>query len=152
MMRTLIFLFMEKINEHIGQLDQILKEKGYDGYFATRGGYPGKLPESLDSYLKAIARNEEQGPAFPCWLYTYSYWKDEESKRVTCHFQIDYSAEDGFHINKLHIRLLDEYGKLQNQKELAIHSKEGIRTREAANEWINEIPYRPKIEGQRRIR
>jgi hypothetical protein len=45
---------MDALTKHIEELDQLMKTKGYDGYFLAAGGYPGKLKESLVAFADSF--------------------------------------------------------------------------------------------------
>ena len=43
---------MEKLH-NLDTFTKILTDKGYNGYFHTQGAYPGKLKESISTYLES---------------------------------------------------------------------------------------------------
>jgi hypothetical protein len=111
---------MDALTKHIEELDQLMKTKGYDGYFLAAGGYPGKLKESLTAFADSFFRGAEYGLQFPPALTTYCYWRDDRSDTVQCRFSLDYHATKGFRIKEVELQKQDRYGFTVKQETIPV--------------------------------
>lgn len=101
---------MNDLTNHIAELDQLMKTKGYEGYFLSAGGHPGKLKESLTAFAASFFSGGEYGFNFPPALTTYCHWRDDRSESVQCRFILDFQEARGFQIKDVHLEKHDRYG------------------------------------------
>src|SRR5215216_6115596 len=93
-------------------LAKVLTDKGYDGFFLTQAGYPGKLKDSISRFLEACSNGTDK-PLYTniLPLNTYLEWNGEDQPKVGCHMWVRY--ENGrFDVQEMEIERTDRYGQL----------------------------------------
>ena len=100
------------LDDHIRALDQLLSDKGYNGYIMSNVGFPGKLRETIRSHIfQSYISNRDLNPIH---LSTYTGWSNQEEPYVRCDFTINYDDKNGFNIKKMNIHFEDQYGNIRN--------------------------------------
>lgn len=96
------------LEDHIKLLDKLLRGKGYNGYFMSNFGFPGKLQETIRKHVfQSYITNKDINPIH---LSTYTRWNGEEDPYVRCDFTVEYEDSKGFSIKKMDIHLKNQYG------------------------------------------
>jgi len=126
---------MINVQEHIQKLDKLLKSKGYDGYFMSNFGHPGKLEETIRKHiLECYISNQ---PLNPIHLTTYTKWDGEERPYVRCHFNVNYDEEKEFQIREMSIHYNNVCGNIRMSR-LTFRNNTEIPDRQKANEITND--------------
>jgi len=99
------------VDSHLESFLDLMKAKGYDGYFLLNASYPGKLKDSLGEHVQRVWNRSKDMPPF--FLSTYSQWQDEQSPYIKCDFKVRYSHSDGFYIEKMDIIKGNQYGTMK---------------------------------------
>ncbi len=126
---------MQRMFDHINAFDELMKQKGYDGYFQSSFGFNDKLKENLIKHT--LQCYEEKRNIGPVNLTTYTHWKDNESPYVRCNFYSDFNSRDGFSVMKVNIEYGNQFGVLRH-KEIPIGNNSEIPDRTYANRTIME--------------
>lgn len=124
---------METLRRHIDAFETLMKAKGYDGYFLSSGGHPGKLKESILAHFHETLRHQTLAPSY--YLTTYSHWRDEERPYVKCDFETKYDFHNGFRVTRMEITRANVFGTIRNVG-LRPVKNEDIPTREEANTLV----------------
>ena len=112
------------LGEHIKALDKLLRDKGYNGYFMSNFGFPGKLQETIRKhFFQSYISNKDINAIH---LSTYTRWNNEEEPYVRCDFTVKYDDGKGFSIKKMDIHFKNQYGNIRNA--------------EITPKWDHEIP------------
>jgi len=129
-----------------------LTDKGYDGYFFTQAAYPGKLKESIGSFLEAF-RNCTDKPVFPdtLLLKTYLEWNGEDKPKVECNMWVKWENET-FDVHKMNIERKDRYGHLMKKSELTNLTTEKVPVVKEALAKVLDTPKQPLFPQKRRFR
>lgn len=131
---------MEKLQD-LETFAKTLTEKGYNGLFLTQAAYPGKVKESISSFLEAC-KNGTDKPLFPniLPLNTYLEWNGEDKPKVSCHMWVKH--EDGkFDVQRMSIERTDRYGHSIKKSELTNLTTGSVPT---AKEALAKVPDTPK--------
>lgn len=117
-----------------------LSDKGYNGLFLTQAGYPGKVKDSIGSFLEAC-RNGTDKPLFPDFLNlnTYLLWNGEDKPKVSCHIRVKY-GNDNFEVQKMDIEKTDQYGHSMKKMELTNLTTESVPTVKEALAQMSDTP------------
>ena len=126
---------MINIQEHIQRFNKLLKSKGYDGYFLSNFGHPGKLEDTIRKHILGCYISNQ--PLNPIHLTTYTKWTGENDPYVRCHFNVNYDKEKEFHIKDMSIHYNNVNGAIRMNRLTFRHNNE-IPTREKANEITND--------------
>lgn len=126
---------MQRMFDHINAFAELMKQKGYDGYYQSTFDFNDKLKDNLIKHV--FQCHEERKDVAPLNLSTYSHWTDNKSPYVRCNFHVDFSEPKGFNVTKMNIEYGDEYGILRN-KEIPVTSNSEIPDRVAANNMMME--------------
>ena len=108
---------METLSD-LNTFAKILTDKGYDGYFHTQGGYPGKLKESISRYLESCREGTDDlpgGQLYPhpdLWIRCYLQWKGEDKPTIQCHMRVRY-LDGKFDLHAMEIIKENRYGLLK---------------------------------------
>lgn len=118
------------LGDHIEAFDQLLKDKGYNGYFMSNFGFPGKLQETIRKHIfQSYISNKDLNPIH---LSTYTKWTNEEDPYVRCDFTVNYDDSKGFSIKKIDIHFKNQYGNIRST-EIARRRDHDIPNSERAN-------------------
>jgi len=133
---------MQNLGPQIDNFCDLMKAKGYDGYFMCNSTHPGKLEQSLFKHLLGQLQGDRHIPPF--YLTTYSQWKDEYSPYTQCDFKVRYDQTEGFQVQKMDITRGNQYGKIK-QIEVIFKTNEEILKRENAHGMVARKKNRMKI-------
>lgn len=129
--------------KHLLDLDAFAKaltDKGYDGFFLTQAGYPGKVKDSINRFLEAC-NNGTDKPLYTniLPLNTYLEWNGEDQPKVGCHMWVKY--ENGkFDVQEMEIERTDRYGQLLKQSKLTNLTTSSVPTTREAIAQVSEKP------------
>lgn len=107
---------METLTD-LNTFTETLTNKGYDGYFLTQSGYPGKLEESISRYLKDSRKKEESLSESEFILSGYLKWKGNNQPSIECNMWVRFEKET-FDLHKMKIVQKDRFGQLLKHIEL----------------------------------
>jgi hypothetical protein len=119
---------------------QALTSKGYDGFFLTQAGYPGKVKDSISRFLEACSNGTDK-PLYTNLLplNTYLEWNGEDQPKVGCHMWVRY--ENGrFDVQEMEIERTDRYGQLLKQSKLTNLTASSVPTVREAIAQVSEKP------------
>lgn len=119
---------------------ETMTDKGYNGLFLTQAGYPGKVKDSISSFLEACRKGTDK-PLFPGFLTlnTYLEWSGEDKPKVSCHLRVQY-RNDNFEVQKMNIEKTDRYGHSMKKLELANLTMESVPTVKEALSKLSDKP------------
>lgn len=130
------------LEDHIKALDKLLRDKGYNGYFMSNFGFPGRLQETIRKhFFQSYISNRDINPIH---LSTYTRWSNEEEPYVRCDFTVKYDDGKGFTINKMDIQFKNQYGSNRSAQITPGRDHE-IPSREQANAIVDQNSRRRKI-------
>lgn len=118
-----------------------LTDKGYNGLFLTQAAYPGKVKDSISSFLEACSNGTDK-PLFHGFLTlnTYLEWNGEDKPKVSCHLRVQY-GNGNFDVQKMNIEKTDRYGHSLKKLELTDLTTESVPT---VKEILSKISDTPK--------
>ena len=123
------------LDDHIRALDQLLSDKGYNGYIMSKFGFPGKLRGTIRGhFLQSFNCNRDPNPIH---LSTYTGWSNQEKPYVRCDFTIYYDDSKGFNIQKMDIQFKNQYGSIRST-EVKPERDHDIPSSEEANSIVDE--------------
>jgi hypothetical protein len=123
------------LDDHIKALDQLLSNKGYNGYFMSNYGFPGKLQETIRKHiLESYISNKDLSPIH---LSTYTRWSRDEDPYVRCDFTVNYDDGKGFDIQKMDIHFKNQYGNIRSM-EVKPQRDHEIPSSEEANSIVDQ--------------
>lgn len=117
-----------------------LTEKGYDGYFLTQAGYPGKIKDSINRFLEAC-KNGTDKLLYPDLLpvQTYLEWNSVDKPKISCHMWL--AHENGrFDVRKIEIETTDRYGHSMKKSELGDLTTASVPTTKQAVALVSGTP------------
>lgn len=138
--------------EQLLDLDTLAKnltEKGYDGFFLTQAGYPGRFKDSIERFLEACAVGTDK-PLYPNFLplHTYLEWNGSDQPKVECHMWVRF--ENGrFDVQEMEIERTDRYGQLVKKSELKNLTAGSVPTVREAVAQVSENPKQETIPRKR---
>lgn len=141
--------FMEAMPDLI-TFAKILTDKGYNGYFLTQAGYPGRLKDSISGYLENCRTGTEGTPKPVLLVSCFLQWNGEDKPCVQCHMWVKYQDEK-FDLTKMEVTKKDRYGQLLKKSELANLSAIGAPNAKEAIAMVNDPP-RQKVVPHRGFR
>lgn len=117
-----------------------MTDKGYNGFFLTQAGYPGKVKDSISSFLEACSNGTDK-PLFHGFLTlnTYLEWNGEDKPKVSCHLRVQY-RNGNFEVQKMNIEKTDRYGHSLKKLELTDLTTESVPTVKEALAKISDTP------------
>ena len=89
---------------------KILSDSGYNGYFTTQAAYPGKIKDSISTYLDSCAKGLEQLKP-EIMLMGYLQWSGEDKPRVECVMSVKHERGN-FDVLKMEITRKDQFGQI----------------------------------------
>jgi hypothetical protein len=123
------------LDDHIKAFGQLLNDKGYNGYFMSNFGFPGKLQETIRKHIfESFISNKDLNPIH---LSTYTRWRREEDPYVRCEFTVNYEDSKGFNIQKMDIHFKNQYGTIRST-ELKLERHHDIPSSEEANSIVDQ--------------
>ena len=121
---------MLQLDDQLKDFDQLMKQKGYDGYFLSNFGFPDRLPETIRKHIfQCYTTNRDLNPIR---LTTYSDWVNDERPYIKCTFSVDYDEDKGFRVKNIDIEHANTYGAIRQSK-IALLKNEDIPNRDAVN-------------------
>lgn len=119
----------------------ILTSNGYDGYFLTQSGYPGKLKESILKYLEACEKGMDKGPPSEFQLESYLQWKGDDKPNIRCTMRV--CCKNGaYNLARMEIIRKDCFGHLLKQ---SVVSGLSVATMPSAKDAIALVSDQPKV-------
>ena len=123
------------LDDHIKAFNQLLNDKGYNGYFMSNFGFPGKLQETIRKHVfESYISNKDLNPIH---LSTYTRWSREEDPYVRCEFSVNYDDSKGFNIQKMDIHFKNQYGNIRST-EVKPERDHDIPSSEEANSIVDQ--------------
>ena len=123
------------LDDHIKAFGQLLNDKGYNGYFMSNFGFPGKLQETIRKHIfESFISNKDLNPIN---LSTYTRWSREEDPYIRCEFTVNYEDSKGFNIQKMDIHFKNQYGNIRST-ELKPERDYDIPSSEEANSIVDQ--------------
>ncbi|MCX2680761.1 hypothetical protein OOZ15_12480 [Galbibacter sp. EGI 63066] len=107
---------METLTD-LNTFTKILTDKGYDGYFLTQSGYPGKLKESIGRYMEACRKGTEDLPQDEIAITGYLKWEGSDRPSVECTMWVKHE-KGTFDLQKIEVTKNDRYGQLLKHSKL----------------------------------
>jgi hypothetical protein len=119
-------------------LAKLLTDKGYDGFFLTQAGYPGKVKDSISRFLEACSNGTDK-PLYTniLPLHTYLEWNGEDHPKVGCHMWLKY-VNGRFDIQEMEIERTDRYGQLLKRSQLTKLTASSVPTTREAIAQVSE--------------
>lgn len=124
---------MPRILDHIDQLDELMRRKGYESHFASSFGFYDTLRDNLIKH--AFQCYDEKRSIGPLNLETYSHWTDSHRPYVHVNFYTDYNERDGFRIMKMNLVYANSFGPIRD-RELPVRENAEIPARDEVNLMI----------------
>ncbi|OPC69875.1 hypothetical protein BAZ12_08605 [Elizabethkingia miricola] len=124
-----------KKNCDLEEFIKILTDKGYNGYFMTQAGYPGKLADSLGGFLESL--DPEFGFDKNVLLETYLDWNGEDKPSIQCLISLE-NDNGKFAIDVMEIIHKDRFGKSISEKKLMDIAIDALPTRDQAIKMVRE--------------
>ena len=107
---------MEALSD-LNTFAKTLTEKGYNGYFHTKGAYAGKLKDSISDYLESCQKGADTLPKQDLLLTGYLQWSGEDKPSVECSMWVNY-LNGKFSLNRMEVARKDQFGQLLKKSEL----------------------------------
>lgn len=141
---------MEESSE-LNTFTKILTEKGYSGYFHTKGAYAGKLKESISEYLNNCRKVTDRFPQQYLLLTGYLQWSGEDKPHVECMMRVKYQ-NNKFFLSSMEVSKKDRFGQLLKKTELTNLSAITAPTAVQAVALVNEVPKQEVHQSPKRFR
>ena len=125
---------MEKYYE-VEELTAILTDKGYNGYFMTQAGYPGRLSESMERFLANLDPRCDFNNKLI--LETYLDWNGEDKPSIQCFISLK-NDNGRFTFDAMEIIHRDRFGKSISEKRLTDMVIDLLPTRADAIKMVRE--------------
>lgn len=126
-------------------LVKTLTDKGYDGYFHTQSGCPGKLKDSISGFLQT-RENGTNAPLSANYLRlsTYLEWNGEDRPKVECTMRVRYeNGKFDLGDTEMYIKRIDRYGQLMKESKLTNLTASSVPI---IKEAISQVSEKPKEE------
>jgi len=141
---------MEKLH-NLDTFTKILTDKGYNGYFHTQGACPGKLKESISTYLESCHSGVES-ISMPMLLLTgYLQWAGDDKPSVQCHMWVKHESGT-FGLQKMEITKKDRFGQLLKHSELTDRSVTIVPKANEAIAMVSDTPKQKVVPHGKRFR
>jgi hypothetical protein len=129
------------LDDHVRALEQLFHDKGYNGYFMSNFGFPGKLQETMRKHIfQSYISNKDLNPIH---LSTYTRWSNEENPYIRCDFTINYEDGKGFTVDKIDIHFKNQFGNIRST-EITPQRDQDIPSSEEANSIVDQNDRRRK--------
>ena len=123
---------------HIEELVNLLKEKGYPDEFRINAGPSMSLQAGLEAYLDPNQVLPGGHRFYPMHLITYSRYKHHED-RILCAFQVNYGETKGFGVEGMRISRYSGKNKKPSNKVLFVDAWNMVVTAAAANKMMGLV-------------
>lgn len=128
-----------KAQTDLNTFTKTLTEKGYDGYFLTQSGYPGKLKDSIRKYLEACRKGKEVLPKNELMVSGYLQWNGSDRPNIQCCLWIRH--ENGtFDVQKMDIERKNRFGHSLKKSELTNLSTVSVPSLREAIAQVSKTP------------
>lgn len=141
---------METIS-NLENFSNILKDKGYDGYFHTQGSYPDRLKKSIEAYLKSCEHGNDTPPKESMLLTTYVQWKGEDEPHIVCDMYVKH-LNGKFFLNKMEINRNAPFSGSVKKIELLNLTVFTVPSRLEAIAMVSDTPKQEQTTGLKRGR
>ncbi|MFC3356007.1 hypothetical protein [Sphingobacterium zeae] len=125
---------MKKYYE-VEELTAILTDKGYNGYFMTQAGYPGRLNESMERFLANLDPRCDFNKNLI--LETYLDWNGEDKPSIQCFISLK-NDNGRFTFDAMEIIQKDRFGKSISEKRLTDMVIDALPTRADAIKMVRK--------------
>lgn len=141
---------METLSD-LNTFAKILSDKGYNGYFHTKGAYAGKLKDSISEYLENCQKGADNLPKQDLLLTGYLQWLGEDKPRVECSIWVKY-LNGKFSLNRMEVVKTDGFGQLLKKSELANLSVISAPKAMEAVALVNDEPKQKAVKSPNRFK
>lgn len=141
---------MEALTD-LNTFTKTLTDKGYDGYFLTQSGYPGKLKESIGRYLKDSCEKEESLSGSEFILSGYLKWKGSDQPSIECNMWVKFE-KGTFDLHKMEVVQKDRFGQLLKHIELKNLSVTTVPKANMAIAMVSDGIKPKAVHGSRRFK